>query len=43
MKEFKLPHLPSDPEKNDKDLISDLWYGVEEKKIEVWPRSHLHG
>ena len=34
MKEFKLPHLPSDPEKNDKDLISDLWYGVEEKKIE---------
>lgn len=33
MKEFKLPHLPSDPEENNKDLVSDFWLGVKKKKI----------
>ena len=32
MREVKLPHLPSDVEARNKDLLTDLWYKGKENK-----------
>ena len=33
MREVKLPHLPSDVEARNKDLMTDLWYKGKETQI----------
>ena len=33
MREVKLPHLPSDVEARNKDLLTDLWYKGKETQI----------
>ena len=33
MRQIKLPHLPSDVESRNKDLMTDLWYKGKETQI----------